>query len=216
MANLFKGASDKVRSSPFVIPMFIVFVVMFAISIGVNIEDYTTSRLGYIEIPTRKANDWVIWLVAAIPQIGQIGFAYIFASDTNKRWSALIAASLHFVDVVTDVAYKAVPYSAVTVIASVIESELIYTLGSEIMLVASFGMIIALAPDFMRQFGNLMTRLFESLSEDDKPKRDSQPQRPQDNHNKGDKPQDNHNKGDNWQGNQVRGDYQDANRFFRK
>ena len=164
MSNLFKRTSETIKKSPMVIPLFLVFVVMFIVAIGVNIEDYSTSRLGYMEIPTRKANDWVIWLVALIPQVGQIGFSYLFAADTNKRWAAITAFSLHFVDVATDMVYKAFPYTPISVISAFIESEVIYTLGSEIMLVTSFGMVVALFPDFICELGNLMTKIFQALS----------------------------------------------------
>lgn len=154
MANVFKQSSEKINDSPFVVLIFLVFVVLFLIGCGLSIEDYSTSYYGYQRLPTQKVNDWVIPLVAALPQLGQIGFLYVFASDTNKRWGALIAVLLHFADVTTDVAFKVgKDISPQMLFLAIAETEILYTIGSEILLTVSFGMVLALFPRVLAVLG---------------------------------------------------------------
>jgi len=143
-----------------VIPLYLVFVVMFIISCALMVEDYTTSRLGYALLPTQKANEWVIPLVALLPQVGQVGFGYVFATDTNKRWSLIIAVMLWVTDVFTDVFFKAYGGTAAIYGVATAESIIIYSLGSEVMMATSVGMLILLTPAFFEQLGKLFRSLF--------------------------------------------------------
>lgn len=169
----FNKAANKLIGSPLVIPLFLVFLAMFVISIGTSIEDYTTSRLGYMALPTRKANDYVIWLVAAIPQIGQIGFSYAWGREwkTNRKMAAvslLVAMGLFMVDVGTDMVYKASGQGLEVWVMAFLESALLFTLGSEVMLTVSFGMIVSMGPEFVGQLvaiGHKMSEILDSLDD---------------------------------------------------
>ena len=174
MSNVFRKAAERVENSPFIIPIFVVFVIMMIVGIGIFIEDYSTSFAGYTQLPTRKMNDWVIALVALLPQIGQIGFMYVFATDTDKRWAILIVFGLHFVDVATDVVYKADGLGLGSWVIAFVESEIVYTLGSEIMIVTSFGMLIRLFPAFIEQIGDVFRNVAERMQADDGARRPSQ------------------------------------------
>lgn len=146
MANLFKQGNEKIEN-PLVVVMFLVYCALFVVACGLFIEDYSTSLLGYQRLPTQKANDWVIPLVALLPQLGQVGFLYVFASDTSKRWGALVAIALHVADVTTDMAFKiGSNLSAPMFLLTLAETEILYTIGSEVLLTVSFGMILALLP----------------------------------------------------------------------
>jgi len=157
--RLFKEAAAKIRTSPFIIPIGLVFICMFFTSIGISFEDYTTSRLGYIALPTAKANWWIPYLVAALPQLIQIGMVYVFIDDTNKRWSLLFVAMAHLIDLITDVWFK-INISGAThwefLPLALIESWGIYTLGSEVLFTVSTGMLIAILPDFWREISKFL------------------------------------------------------------
>lgn len=156
MSQIFKKSAQYIRSSPFIIPITLIFVLTFVVSCTIFFEDYSTSRLGYLDLPTLKANVWISWFVALIPQLLQIALLYVFIEDTHKRWALLIAFFAHFVDVGTDVWYKVTNHRDIIQhfdvwLIAFIESELIYSFGSEGMFTLSFGMLIQLFPDFLAQ-----------------------------------------------------------------
>lgn len=151
--NIIKDATSKVKSSGMVLPVVLVFIAMFLVSCALMYEDYTTSKLGYMSLPTQKANPWVIPLVALLPQLGQVGFGYVFMTDTNKRWSVLVAILLWVVDVFTDVYYKSHGLDIFWKFGATVETIAIYTVGSELMMVTSVAMLVDLLPAFFRQLG---------------------------------------------------------------
>lgn len=158
--NLIRDASNRVKRSGMVIPVTLVFLAMFIVSCALMYEDYTTSRLGYEALPTRKANMWVIPLVALLPQLGQVGFAYVFMTDTSKRWAMVITVLLWSVDVLTDVYFKAQGLNLLWTGAATAETIVIYSIGSEIMLVTSVAMLIDLAGPFFEQMGKALQYVF--------------------------------------------------------
>lgn len=164
----FGRAAKVVNDSPLVIPLFFVFLTMLVVALFTSYEDYTTSRLGYEMLPTRKANPGVIFAVALIPQIGQVGFSYAWGREwkVNRQLafvSLITALGLHAIDVGTDVYFKSAGQPAHVWVLSLIEAEFIYTLGSEIMLVVSFGMLSQLLPEFLEQVQSLVEKISQAL-----------------------------------------------------
>lgn len=159
MSSLFKRAASAIKESPFVIPLYLVFWTMFIIGIGVFAEDLATSYFGYESFPTAKATPWIGYLVALIPSVGMIGFGYLYADDTRKSFAWWIAIALLLVDISTDLWFKVSGRSPLDVplvwLLALGESVIIFTLGSEAMLVAAFGMIINLHRPFMRQIAEI-------------------------------------------------------------
>src|SRR6185503_3311111 len=100
------------------------------------------------------------------PQLVQIGLTYVFMDDTSKRWAAGIAGASLFVDVFFDIWYKiggaGVPNYAIIPVA-LMESLFIYTLGSELMLTVSFGMVIKLWPDFAREISYIIIPIWRKI-----------------------------------------------------
>lgn len=160
MGNVFDKAASKLRGKAVVLPV-IVFIISAIIGSALMYEDYTTSYYGYMAIPTHKVNDWVIPLVALLPQVGQIAFAYVFATDTSRRWALWITALLWFVDVFTDVYFKSSGLGIVWVGGAIVETIAIYSIGSEILLVTSIGMLVKLVPDLYQQMVEFSERLAE-------------------------------------------------------
>jgi len=156
--NWFADASTRLKRSWVVIPVTLLFIFMFVVSAALMYEDYSTSRLGYEALPTRKANDWVIPLVALLPQLGQVGFAYVFLENTKKTWAGFITGGLFAVDLFTDVYYKAHGMAPFVWEVAAVESIAIYTIGSEIMMATSLGMLAQLAPHFSKKVGELLLK----------------------------------------------------------
>ena len=167
MSNIFRNSGNALRGSHYIIPAYVVFVLMLIIGVALGIEDYSTSRLGYEMFPTAKANDWVIPIVALVPQVGQVGFALVFMFDTRKRWSAAISGALFIADVMTDIWFKTggMKLGPITLLFAVPETITLYTLGSEIMLTVAFGMVLELFPDFAKKIGELFERLLSMFSD---------------------------------------------------
>ena len=173
MANVFKSLAQGLIRSPFIIVITLTFVALLIIALGLSVEDYMTTLKGYQLLPTAKANDWVVPLVALLPQVGQIAFTFAFATDTRKRWAILIAFGLHFFDVLTDVYFKAYGQAWWVYGIAFLESEVLYTLGSELALTFSLGMLIELTPHALEQAGLILHRITGALglhdNDDDAP-----------------------------------------------
>ena len=164
----FGSAASKFKNSSLAIPLTLVFMVMFAVACVISYGDYTSSRLGYMMLPTRKTSAAVIWAVALVPQIGQIGFSYAWGREwkTNKKLALVsfgTAISLFLVDVGTDVYFKSAGQGTEAWLVAIPESIILFTLGSEIMLVVSFGMLTQLFPEFVYQCSLIAHRLGAAL-----------------------------------------------------
>jgi len=78
MTNVFKQISSNTQ--PFILFAWPLGCVLVALSIVLMIEDYETSRAGYLALPTLKVHSgWVTFAVAALPQAGQIVLLSVFA-----------------------------------------------------------------------------------------------------------------------------------------
>lgn len=142
----FDSYAYRIKNSPWIWLIFLVFVLLFFISVGLFIEDLTTSYRGYRDWPTAKANWWVIGLVALLPQVGQVALAYTFI-DKKKFIYFMVALILFGVDMLTDVYYKSYGFQSTQLVSySMIESFALYSLGSEVMLAFSLGMLRAIWP----------------------------------------------------------------------
>lgn len=166
MSNFFKNAHMRAKNSPAIIVIWLVLATAFVIACLVAYEDYSTSLLGYSSIPTQKANEWIVVWVALMPQVIQIVLFFNFLTDTdNKRWSLFAAIVVHFVDVGLDVYYKSSSFDSFGLtVAAFIESELIYTFGSEVLLTMSFGLMIATLPDFIMQSRAMFHNIVDAIS----------------------------------------------------
>lgn len=162
MSNVFAGAASRIRGSTVVVPVYFAFIALLIIGVGLWIEDYNTSYAGYAAFPTRKVGEYVTWLVAALPQVGQIAFFYLYMNDTQKRWSFFTAVLLFIVDIGTDVWYKMDGQVGLLPLA-VVESFAIYTIGSEVAVTASFGMLLELFPDVWKATSEFFDRAMGAI-----------------------------------------------------
>ncbi len=170
----FKKAAKRIRESEFVIPVFIVFLVLWLMSIAFAVEDYWTSFLGYELLPTQPGFWWTAYIVAALPSVGQIAAGYIaialgWDEKADRKYTILslfIWSILFSIDAFTDMSFRmAVPDpSWKTALTAVFQTVGIFTIGSELAFVVGFGMAFQLLPDALAQSMTLGVR-FKSRME---------------------------------------------------
>ena len=161
MSNVFEKIAGNTKSGLlFIWPLGLLLAVFAAL---IMVEDYNTSRLGYLALPTKKFNyTWVPFVVGALPQIGQIVLFYIFGRDTKKGWALVIASLFFFIDVGTDTWYKSGQNWGLTPLAFV-ESVLIFTLGSEILFAIAVGFIAETFGEFIVTFTVFVSSVIEAV-----------------------------------------------------
>jgi hypothetical protein len=147
----FKRAANAIKSSPWIIPITLAFVVAVIVSVLIMYEDYSTSLAGYAGLETRKANSWIVYVVALLPQLLQIILGYTFVEDNKKYWAAIGIFLAYSVDVFLDVYFKANGLGWESWVVAFIETNIIYTFGSEWLFLVSGGMLVQLLPHFLPQ-----------------------------------------------------------------
>jgi hypothetical protein len=152
MSNVFKEIREN--TSSFILFAWPLGCFLIALSVVLMIEDYETSRMGYIALPTAKVHDgWVTFAVAFLPQAGQIVLFYIFGKNTKKGWAALVAILFFLTDIGTDAWFKSTGNWDLMPLA-IVESLFIFTLGSEVLFTIAFGFVMESLPVFMASLGN--------------------------------------------------------------
>lgn len=166
MASWFQTAAARMQRGPMIIVIWLILLAGFFVSLGIAYEDYTTSLLGHQAVPTQKANDWVVYAVALLPQLVQIILLFNFLTDTtNKQWSLWAAVAAHAIDVGLDVYYKSSHFAtAALTVTAFIESELVFTLCSEVLMSVCFGLLIITTPDFIMQSKIAFGRITSAIS----------------------------------------------------
>lgn len=143
------------------IPIFIFVTGLMVIGFGLSVEDYMSSYNGYKLIPTRKSFDWVVYLVAAIPQLLSVVSAYIYAESLEiknglskgSKGALLVFLVAVFLDVITDTYYKASGLDFRWWIVAFLESVFVYTIGSDLLFTYMFGLWAQMLPDAMKIMG---------------------------------------------------------------
>jgi hypothetical protein len=146
----FDNWAKNIRGWPWNLLGLFVISVLFLISVGLFYEDFTTSLRGYELWPTAKANAWVVFLVALLPQFGQLGMSYAFM---DRKIDALFIFLLLFMgwDIFMDVYFKSFQFQSIELSAmAIFESITLYTIGSELLLAFTLGMLFRLIPSVLQ------------------------------------------------------------------
>jgi hypothetical protein len=168
--SAFSQVAQKLRDSKFVIPVCLATILGVIVGAYAFYEDYQSSFQGYSMLPTRKSGVEIIEMIALLPQIGQIIFFYMFGNSVEvlpngrRRVNYLyffIAFFLLLFDMGTDMYFKASGMDFVVWVIAFIESITVFTIGSEMLLTASIGILFELAPEAMRQLAQIFGRMFE-------------------------------------------------------
>ena len=161
MTNMFKQISSNTR--PFVLFAWPLGCLLVVLSVILMIEDYETSRAGYLALPTLKVHGgWVTFAVAALPQAGQIVLFFIFGRDTRRGWALLLAMALFVVDLGTDAWFKSGGQWTLMPLA-IIESLFIFTLGSEVLFAIATGFVVEAFSDFIVAFSLLIRTIMDAF-----------------------------------------------------
>jgi hypothetical protein len=171
----------KWREKPAVmVIVFLVLVALLAVSVYLFVIDYITSVYGYSMLGTQQVSKAEAYFVGALPQLVQVAFGFMALERRNWLFAG-IAGAAFLVDVGTDVAYRIgdAPTIGLFFIAF-LQTVILFTLGSEFLLVASLENIIEYSPDVLEAMALSSNRLVRSFSkvadtigEDDIPPGDS-------------------------------------------
>lgn len=165
--SAFARVSDKLRDSKFIIPVTLAVLLGVIIGAFAFYEDYQSSLHGYQLLPTRKSGEEVVQVIALLPQVGQIIFFYMFGNSIETTPSGkqrinyiyfTIAFFLLLFDLGTDVYFKASGMSVAVWVVAFVESITVFTIGSEMLLTASLGIFFELAPEALKQLGQIFAR----------------------------------------------------------
>lgn len=158
----FRRAADRTRKSAFVLPIWLVYLILFSISLVIMREDIMTSLWGYQALPTQAGFGITAWAVALLPSIGQLATGYVtiaLADSENDRGYAIVSGivwiCLFLVDTYTDVYFRngfTWQSDYETILTSIFQTIGIFTIGSELFFVLGFGMMAELFPDAIVEF----------------------------------------------------------------
>lgn len=173
MSSYVKDLGNSIRKNKAVtIIIWCAALVGLVISGMLMYEDYCTSRAGYIAIPTAKVNDYTLNVVPILPSLiafiaGWMWFT-VDAKDKEDRRARsayfMLAALCLLVDIGTDVIYK-VNGDWRNVFWAFGESLFIYTIGSEMLLGLSFGLVLDLFPDMLKSVGWVISSIQKAFRE---------------------------------------------------
>ena len=181
--SAFTKAASGLQQSKFVIPITLAVLLGVIIGCFAFYEDYQSSLHGYELLPTRKTGQEIVQVVALLPQVGQIIFFYMFGRTIEylpsgrRRINYLyftIAFLLLLFDLGTDMYFKASGMPLAVWGIAFVESITIFSIGSEMLLTASSGIFLELAPEALKQLGQLFAKMF---GEDEEGQAASQQQR---------------------------------------
>jgi hypothetical protein len=161
MSNVFRQISSNTR--PFILFAWPLGCLLVGLAVILMMEDYATSRAGYLALPTLKVNStWVTFAVAALPQAGQIVLFYIFGRDTKRGWAAVVALAFFLADIGTDAWFKCGGSLSLVPLA-IVESLFIFTLGSEVLFTIAVGFVAEAFPEFIVAFFMLIKNVTDSF-----------------------------------------------------
>lgn len=170
MTNVFEQIRVKWQDSPYIIYVFALALFLFLSGVILFAEDAKSSRDGFeaLEIAFGvEFGNWPItyWVLGFIPQVAQVFFMYLFLMDTKKNYWALAIVALFFtIDFISDVQDRSGqqlfpldgsdPHLFTPAIAVAASYTLTFiTIGSELFLSATVGVLLAIWPHVVNQLG---------------------------------------------------------------
>ena len=150
MSRLVVSIGNGLRKKPaIVLIVFLVWCALFLVALRLSWEDYVTNTPRYLLINTNKTSEDIAWFVGALPQLLQVAFGFV-ALEKRSQGALAISLIAFLFDVVTDVVYKTWGLPTYSIPIATIESVVLFTLGSEFLLIASFQNMIEYAGDASR------------------------------------------------------------------
>jgi hypothetical protein len=150
MSRLVLRISEGLRRKPvIVLVVFATWLALAVVAARLGVEDYLTSVYGYQLLPTRKTDASLAWFIGLLPQLLQVAFGFI-AIEKRSRSATLITLVAFVADAFADIIYKVsgVPGDPWLLYpAAVFETTLLFTLGSEFLLIAALQNLYEYLPD---------------------------------------------------------------------
>ena len=150
MSRLVLKISENLRRKPVIVMVvFATWVALAVVAARLGVEDYLTSVYGYQLLPTRKTDESLAWFIGLLPQLLQVAFGFI-AIEKRSRTATLITLAAFVADAFADIFYKVsgVPGDPLLLwAAAFMETTLLFTLGSEFLLIAALQNIYEYLPD---------------------------------------------------------------------
>ena len=144
--------------------VFLVLIALLAVSVFLFITDYTTSVYGYYRLGTERVSDLEAWFVGALPQLVLVAFGFMALERRNVIF-AVLAGLAFFIDVATDMAFRVGDATGFGVyFTAFLQSIILFTLGSEFLLVAALENIIEYLPDVLEAMAISSNRLVSSFT----------------------------------------------------
>ena len=144
--------------------VFLVLVALLAVSVYLFVTDYITSVYGYNLLTTQRVSDAEAWFVGALPQLVQVAFGFMALERRNWLFAGLAGAAL-VVDVGTDMTFRVGDGTGFAVyMTALAQSIILFTLGSEFLLVAALENIIEYLPDVLEAMAISSNRLVDSFT----------------------------------------------------
>ncbi len=157
------GASWRQKPAAMLL-VFLVLVALLAVSVYLFVTDYFTSVYGYNLLGTQRVSVAEAWFVGALPQLVQVAFGFMALERRNWVFGALAGAAL-ILDVGTDMAFRVGDAQGLAVyLIALFQSIILFTLGSEFLLVASLENIIEYLPDVLEAMAISSNRLVDSFT----------------------------------------------------
>lgn len=173
MANVFENLASSMRNSKIVIWVWLASMAMFVVGANHFREDLQSSYTGIRMLEEAFGMnpvswDFTYWTMSLAPQVAQIVFTYLFMSNTKKnRWAIFVAMLALWVDFFADTWYRSnglIGTDLGASIVSIILTLAFFTIGSELFLTVSFGILLELAAPTWTQFANSVGELKDAMS----------------------------------------------------
>ena len=182
MSNIFEQAAKQMRGSSFVIQVMFVAALMFGMRLVLVSQDILSSRLGFEQLEevfdiVPASNGYVYWVISAVPTVGQMGFAYLYMYNTDRKWALVVAVWFMLIDLVADVQHRSgnnfmllaqdgvnVNWDTTATWISIGISLGWYTIGSELFFTAGGGLLLAAFPDAVEAWVKLEIRIRVSVA----------------------------------------------------
>lgn len=168
MSNFYGSVYQKIRSGPFVFPIFL--GLLYFVYLGWNfwLEDYAANIVSYGQMPSVKFyGEKMVDNVARFIQLAPIFFGYLFLRDTRRREYGLISLSFLGLDWFIGVFYRTGFFSLglTWTIVTAVEDLVLYTLGSEVLISLSAGLAWEMLPDALKSLVSILEHLANSLKD---------------------------------------------------
>lgn len=144
--------------------VFLVLIALLGVSFYLFVTDYLTSVYGYERLGTQTVSQAEAWFVGALPQLVQVAFGFMALERRNWVFGGIAGAAL-LVDIGTDVTYRVGDEAAFALyMVALVQSVILFTLGSEFLLVASLENIVEYMPDVLEAMALSSNRLVDSFT----------------------------------------------------